>query len=133
VAAPALFLPLGKFVREYSAFSHTGSGQYTRTDEWEGFCGCAFSAIKGLAKTLGLIGKCNGVGRRGPAVDTRRSYYLAHRQDDFAEAPADARPLESYDILYAAPANDNSPTKAGLSARCWDLFRRLVAVHGSAG
>jgi hypothetical protein len=66
-------------------------------------------------------------------VDTRRSYYLTHRQDDFAEAPADARPLESYEILYAAPANDNSPTKAGLSARCWNLFRRLVAVDGSAG
>jgi hypothetical protein len=66
-------------------------------------------------------------------VDTRRSYYLAHRQDDFAEAPAYARTLESYEILYAAPANDNSPTKAGLSARCWDLFRRLVAVRGSAG
>ena len=66
-------------------------------------------------------------------MDTRRSYYLAHRQDDFAEAPADARTPESYEILYAAPANDNSPTKAGLSARCWNLFRRLVAGHGSAG
>ena len=68
----------------------------------------------------------------GKAVDTHRSYYLAHRQDDFAAAPADARALESYEILYAAPANDNSPTKARLSARCWNLFRRLVAVHGSA-
>jgi len=66
-------------------------------------------------------------------VDMRRSYYLAQRQDDFAEAPADARTLESYEILYAAPANDNSPTKARLSARCWNLFRRLVAVHGWAG
>ena len=66
-------------------------------------------------------------------MDTRRSHYLAHRQDDFAEAPADARTLESCEILYAAPANDNSPTKAGLPARCWNLFRRLVAVHGSAG
>ena len=64
-------------------------------------------------------------------MDTRRSYYLAHRQDDFAEAPA--RTLDSYEILYAAPANDNSPTKARLSARCWNLFRRLVAVDGSAG
>ena len=26
-------------------------------------------------------------------MDTRRSYYLAQRQDDFAEAPADARTL----------------------------------------
>ena len=66
-------------------------------------------------------------------MDTRRSYYLAHRQDDFAEAPASAGGLVSYEILYATPANDNSPIKARLSARCWDSFRRLVAVHGSAG
>ena len=66
-------------------------------------------------------------------MDTRRSYYLAHRQDDFAEGPADPRTLMSYEILYAAPANDNSPTNARLSARCWNLFRRLVATHGSAG
>jgi hypothetical protein len=66
-------------------------------------------------------------------VDTRRSYYLAYRQDDFAEAPADARRLESYEILYATPANDNSLIKARLSVRCWNLFRRLIAMHGSAG
>src|SRR6476660_9838065 len=83
------------------------------------------SGAKGLAKILGLIGKCNGVGRRGPAMDTRRSCYLARRQDDFAEAPADPRTLMSYENLYAAPANDNSPTKARLSARCWNLFRQL--------
>ena len=45
-------------------------------------------------------------------MDTRRSYYLAHRQDDFAEAPASAGGLVSYEILYATPANDNSPIKA---------------------
>jgi hypothetical protein len=66
-------------------------------------------------------------------VDTRRSYYLAYRQDDFAEAPADARRLESYAILYATPANDNLLIKARLSVRCWNLFRRLIAMHGSAG
>ena len=38
-------------------------------------------------------------GRVGKAVDTHRSYYLAHRQDNFAAAPADARALESYEIL----------------------------------
>jgi hypothetical protein len=65
-------------------------------------------------------------------VDTRRSYYLACRQDDFAEAPAETLTLESYEILYAAPANDSSLSKARLSARCWNLFRRLVAMHGSA-
>jgi hypothetical protein len=66
-------------------------------------------------------------------VDTRRSYYLAYRQDDFAETPAEARWLDSCEILYATPANDNSQSKARLSTRCWSLFRRLVAVHGAAG
>jgi hypothetical protein len=61
-------------------------------------------------------------------VDTRRSYYLAHRQDDFAEAPADARRLVSYEILYATPANDNSLSKARLSARCRSFFRHLIAL-----
>jgi hypothetical protein len=65
-------------------------------------------------------------------MDTRRSYYLACRQDDFAEAPADVR-TEPYEILYAPPANDNSLSKARLSARFWSLFRRLVAMHGLAG
>ena len=64
-------------------------------------------------------------------MDARRSYYLACRQDDFAEAPAETLTLESYEILYAAPANDNSPSKSRLSARCWKLFRSMIA--GSAG
>jgi hypothetical protein len=61
-------------------------------------------------------------------VDTRRSYYLACRQDDFAEAPGDARALDSCEILYATPANDNSLTQVRLWARCWNLFRRLVTA-----
>jgi hypothetical protein len=93
----------------------------------------ALSGTKGLAKVLRLIEECNGVGRRSPAVDTRRSYYLAHRQDDFAEAPADVCRLDCYEILYATPANDNSLISARLSVRCWNLFRRLVAIRGSAG
>jgi len=64
-------------------------------------------------------------------VDTRRSYYLACREVDFAEPPAGAR--IDYEILYAAPANDNSLSKSGLSERCWKLFCRLVAGIGSAG
>jgi hypothetical protein len=66
-------------------------------------------------------------------VDARRSYYLAHRKDDFAEAPADIHKPQSYEILCATPANDNSPSKTGLLARCWNLFRRLVAEHRLAG
>ena len=61
-------------------------------------------------------------------MDTRRSYYLAHRQDDFAEAPASAGGLVSYEILYATPANDNSPIKARLSARCRSFFWYLIAL-----
>jgi len=55
-------------------------------------------------------------------MDARRSYMLAHKQDDFAEAPKDAHRSGSYEILYVAPANDNA--RASLSVRCWNLFRR---------
>ena len=66
-------------------------------------------------------------------MDTRRSYYLACRQDDFAEAPANVYKPQSHEILYATPANDNSQNKTRLSARCLKLFRRLVAMHRSVG
>ena len=66
-------------------------------------------------------------------MGTHRSCYLACKQDDFAQAPADTSGLDSYEILYAAPANDNSRTKRRLLARCWALFRRLVVMHGLAG
>jgi hypothetical protein len=65
-------------------------------------------------------------------VDTRRSYCFAQRQDDFAEVLADAHRLHCYEILYAAPANDNSPTKDRLLAGCWSLVRRLVGMHRSS-
>jgi hypothetical protein len=65
------------------------------------------------------------------AANTRRSYMLAHKQDDFAEVPKDARRSGSCEILYVVPANDNA--KAGLSMRCWNLFRRLAAMHGFTG
>jgi hypothetical protein len=66
-------------------------------------------------------------------VDTRRSYYLACRQDDFGEVPAGTRGPKPYEILYAAPANDNSLSKGSLLARCWNLFGRLVAMHDRVG
>jgi hypothetical protein len=56
---------------------------------------------------------------------------LAHKQDDFAEAPKDAHRSGSYEILYVAPANDNA--RASLSVRCWNLFRRLTAMHDFTG
>jgi hypothetical protein len=58
-------------------------------------------------------------------VNTRRSYMSAHKQDDFAEAPLNARRPGSYEILYVAPANDNAKFKP--SPECWDSFRWLVA------
>ena len=64
-------------------------------------------------------------------MDTRRSYYLACRRDDFAEAPADVHTLESYEILYATPANDNSLTRLRLSVRC--VSRRLNAFFNDLG
>jgi hypothetical protein len=57
-------------------------------------------------------------------VDTRRSYYLAHRQDDFGEAPAEARMLASCEILCATPANDNLGDEA-IEAYVWKRPRAL--------
>jgi hypothetical protein len=62
-------------------------------------------------------------------MDTRRSFYLASKQDDFAEPPADASRLDLDDILFIIPANDNSPTRDSLSACCGSLLRRLIALH----
>ena len=62
-------------------------------------------------------------------MDTRRSFYLASKEDDFAEPAADASRLDFDDIPYVIPANDNLQTKDSLSARCGSLLRRLVALH----
>jgi hypothetical protein len=66
-------------------------------------------------------------------VDTHRSYYLAYRQNDFAEAPAGTGKPHSYEILYATAANDNSPNKPRLSVRHGHLFRHLFAMLRSVG
>jgi hypothetical protein len=57
-------------------------------------------------------------------VDTRPSFYLACRKDDFAEPAADLSTIDSTDIPYVMPANDNAWTKDRLSARCGALLRR---------
>jgi len=44
-------------------------------------------------------------------MDTRRSFYLASREDDFAEPAADASRLDFSDIPFIMPANDNLRTK----------------------
>jgi hypothetical protein len=67
---------------------------------------------------------------RGPAMDTRRSYYLLSRQNDFSEL--DAGELDDFDISdipWVIPANDNTPTKFRLTASCTALLRRLVVLH----
>jgi hypothetical protein len=65
-------------------------------------------------------------------MDTRRSYYLHSKQDDFAEPPADASRLDLDDIPFIVPANDNLRTKDSLSVRCGSLLRRLIALHSLA-
>ena len=62
-------------------------------------------------------------------MDTRRSFYLASRKDDFAEPAADLSTIDFTDIPYVVPANDNASTKDRLSARCGALLRRLIALH----
>jgi hypothetical protein len=62
-------------------------------------------------------------------MDTRRSFYLAARQDDFAEPAADAGWADTTDILSVTPANDDSRVKDRLSARCATFLRRLIALH----
>jgi len=82
------------------------------------------------SKHLSFMEVLYGVGLywRGPAMDTRRSFYLASRQDDFA-TPADGGRLDFSAIPYIMPANDNLRTKDRLSARCGSLLRLLVGLH----
>jgi hypothetical protein len=61
-------------------------------------------------------------------MDARQSFYLAPRQDDFAEPAADASRRVS-DVPYVSVANDNFQVKERLSARCGALLRRLIGLH----
>ena len=65
----------------------------------------------------------------GPAMDTRRSYYLQSNKDDFSELDSETGQFDTSDVPYVTPANDNAPTKVRLAARCGALLRRLIAVH----
>jgi hypothetical protein len=65
-------------------------------------------------------------------MDTRRSYYLHSKQNDFAEPAAESR-LDFDDVPFVLPANDNVRTKDRLSARCGSLLRRLIPLHSFLG
>jgi hypothetical protein len=63
-------------------------------------------------------------------MDTRRSYYLASRQDDVDLLAPDEVRANFTAIPYVTPANDNAPTKDRLSTRVGALLCRLIALHG---
>jgi hypothetical protein len=63
-------------------------------------------------------------------MDTRRSFYLAARQDDFDSPAPDEGRVNVINIPYVSPANDNIPTKDRLSIRVGALLRRLIVLHG---
>ncbi len=87
--------------------------------------------VIGLPRNLSFMEVLYGVGVfwEGPAMDTRRSFFLSSREDDFAEPPVDASRLDFSDIPYVMPANDNLSTKERLSAHCGHLLRRFVGLH----
>jgi hypothetical protein len=66
-------------------------------------------------------------------MDTRRSYYLASRQDDVDLLAPDEAGANFTAIPYVTPANDNIPSKDRLSTRVGALLRRLIALHGLIG
>ena len=83
-----------------------------------------------LLKSGDFMGSCRGVGAKceGPAMDMRRSFYLASRPDH-SDADDDWRRTLSADIPHVTPANDNAQAKVTLSARCRMLVRRLIDLH----
>ena len=66
-------------------------------------------------------------------MDTRRSFYLAARQDDVDAPDSDTSWVGTTDIPYITPANYNFRVKDRMSARCGTLLRRLIACLASAG
>jgi hypothetical protein len=61
-------------------------------------------------------------------MDARRSFYLASRQDDMPAQDNEGW-VDFTDIPYITPANDNAPTKNGLSGRVGAALRRLGALR----
>jgi hypothetical protein len=61
-------------------------------------------------------------------MNARQSFYLNSKQNDFAELPAALGRGDAVDIPYVTPANDDVPAGVRLSARGWNLLRRLIAT-----
>jgi hypothetical protein len=66
-------------------------------------------------------------------MDTRRSFYLAARQEDVDAPDSDTSWVGTTDIPYITPANDNLRVKDGMSACCGTLLRRSIAWIASVG
>ena len=65
-------------------------------------------------------------------MDTRRSFYLASRQDDFDPPTLDDEDCVDFTAIpYVTPVNDNMRTKHRLSARVGTLLRRFITVANS--
>jgi hypothetical protein len=64
-------------------------------------------------------------------MDVCRSFYLASKQDDFAETAPEAS-VDCCGIAYITAANDNLRVKDRLSARCGYLLRRLIGLHSGS-
>ena len=61
-----------------------------------------------------------------------KCYYLKRKNDDFAEPYEDEHPPGSDSIVFVNSANDNTPTRARLLARCTALFLGLAARRGDS-
>jgi hypothetical protein len=62
-------------------------------------------------------------------MDTRRSFCLLPKLNDFAEPDAAASGADTFDIFFVKAVNDNVRTRDRLSSRCGSLLRRLIALH----
>jgi hypothetical protein len=62
-------------------------------------------------------------------MDQRQSYCLAYRQDDFSGPAKGAHNPGAYEILYIAPANDNSPNGYYRSLFAWAVVVRCLLRH----
>jgi hypothetical protein len=66
-------------------------------------------------------------------MDTRRSFYLAPRQDDFVEPVSDANWVDSTDVPYVTPATDTCGSKIDYRpavGACFVVYLPCIASVG---